>query len=168
MLTDHEEGRRRHRDRAHASSAAAAVVEPAANPIAAIRLVAPRAAATRRVLIADDDRMIRLLVRMLLEKDGFTVLEAANGAIAMETARREHPDLMLVDLQMPDMDGFEVVQMMRADPRLATIPVMVLTSETSTQVETKVLEMGADDYLKPFEPGSCWRVRRFPADQRAA
>ena len=71
----------------------------------------------------------------------------------METARREHPDLMLVDLQMPDMDGFQVVEMMRADPRLATIPVMVLTSETSTQVETKVLEMGADDYvMKPFEP----------------
>ena len=70
-----------------------------------------------------------------------------------QTARREHPDLMLVDLQMPDMDGFQVVQMMRADERLANIRVVVLTSETSTEVETRVLEMGADDYvMKPFEP----------------
>jgi type II secretory ATPase GspE/PulE/Tfp pilus assembly ATPase PilB-like protein/ActR/RegA family two-component response regulator len=134
---------------------APAVVEPAPvpTPVAAIRLVAPRVTEARRVLIADDDKMIRLLVRMLLEKDGCQVLEAENGAVAMETARRELPDLMLVDLQMPDMDGFQVVQMMRADPRLAGIAVMVLTSETSTLVETRVLEMGADDYvMKPFEP----------------
>jgi type II secretory ATPase GspE/PulE/Tfp pilus assembly ATPase PilB-like protein/ActR/RegA family two-component response regulator len=112
-----------------------------------------RAVEARRVLVADDDRMIRLIVRMLLEKEGFKVLEAENGAVAMETARREHPDLMLVDLQMPDMDGFQVVQMMRSDERLANIRVVVLTSETSTEVETRVLEMGADDYvMKPFEP----------------
>jgi type II secretory ATPase GspE/PulE/Tfp pilus assembly ATPase PilB-like protein/ActR/RegA family two-component response regulator len=118
-----------------------------------IRLVPPRPVETRRVLIADDDRMIRLIVRMLLEKDGYKVLEAENGAVAMETARREHPDLMLVDLQMPDMDGFQVVEMMRSDPRLTAIPVIVLTSETSSEVETRVLEMGADDYvMKPFEP----------------
>ena len=97
--------------------------------------------------------MIRLIVKMLLEKEGYKVLEAENGAIAMETARREHPDLMLVDLQMPDMDGFQVVEMIRGDMNLRTIPVLVLTAETSSAVETRVLEMGADDYVvKPFEP----------------
>ena len=79
--------------------------------------------------------------------------EAANGALGMEAARRDHPDLMLVDLQMPDLNGFEVLEMMRGDPQLAAIPVLVLTSEAGSGVETKVLEMGADDYLiKPFEP----------------
>jgi type II secretory ATPase GspE/PulE/Tfp pilus assembly ATPase PilB-like protein/ActR/RegA family two-component response regulator len=107
----------------------------------------------RKVLIADDDRMVRLILKMLLQKDGFTVIEAENGAICMETARRERPDLLLVDLQMPDMDGYQVLEMIRHDDGLSGMPVLVLTAETSTEVETKVLEMGADDYVvKPFEP----------------
>jgi type II secretory ATPase GspE/PulE/Tfp pilus assembly ATPase PilB-like protein/ActR/RegA family two-component response regulator len=117
------------------------------------RLVSTRPAPGQRILVADDDRMIRLIMRMLLEKEGYKVLEAENGAIAMETARRERPDLMFVDLQMPDMNGFQVLEMMRGDASLASIPVLVLTSETSSEVETRVLEMGADDYVnKPFEP----------------
>ena len=112
----------------------------------AVRPFTPRAE-TRRVLIADDDRMIRLIVTMLLEKEGFKVLEAENGALAMEMARRERPDLMLVDLQMPDMDGFQVLEMIRGDADCRTIPVLVLTAETSSAVETRVLEMGADDYV---------------------
>ena len=123
-----------------------------APPAAAVAL-GPRPLPSRRVLVTDDDRMIRLLVRMLLEKEGFKVLEAENGAVGMEMARREKPDLMLVDLQMPDIDGFQVIQMMRADKNLASIPLLVLTSESGSEVESKVLEMGADDYLvKPFEP----------------
>jgi type II secretory ATPase GspE/PulE/Tfp pilus assembly ATPase PilB-like protein/ActR/RegA family two-component response regulator len=115
--------------------------------------VAPRTPGGRKVLIADDDRMVRLILKMLLEKDGCTVIEAENGAIGMETARRERPDLMLVDLQMPDMDGYQVLEMIRHDELLASMPVLVLTAEQSTDVETKVLEMGADDYVvKPFEP----------------
>jgi type II secretory ATPase GspE/PulE/Tfp pilus assembly ATPase PilB-like protein/ActR/RegA family two-component response regulator len=117
------------------------------------RLVSARPTASRRILVADDDRMIRLIMKMLLEKEGYKVLEAENGAVAMETARRERPDLMFVDLQMPDMDGYQVLEMVRADESLASTPVLVLTSETSSAVETKVLELGADDYvIKPFEP----------------
>jgi len=135
-----------------AAGAEAARPPAAAGPPATAAL-GPRPLPSRRVLVTDDDRMIRLLVRMLLEKEGFKVLEAENGAVGMETARREKPDLMLVDLQMPDMDGFQVIQMMRADPTLSSIPLLVLTSESGSDVETKVLEMGADDYLvKPFEP----------------
>lgn len=127
--------------------------KPVLREVEALRALGPRPIESRRVLIADDDRMIRLIVKMLLEKEGFKVLEAENGAVAMETVRREHPDMMLVDLQMPDIDGFEVVRMIRADPTLAAIPVVVVTSERNTAVETRVLEMGADDYVnKPFEP----------------
>ena len=105
-----------------------------------------------RVLVTDDDRMIRMLVRMLLEKAGYEVLEAENGALAIEMARRERPDLMLCDLMMPDMDGFETITRLRRDVALAALPVMVLTSETGRSVERRVLELGADDYLvKPFE-----------------
>ncbi len=135
-----------------------AVVLPPAVPAARVAppvltLVGPRPTPARRVLVVDDDRMIRLLLRMLLEKEGCKVSEAANGALGMESARRDRPDLMLVDLQMPDMNGFQVLEMMRADPQLASTPVLVLTSEAGSGVETKVLEMGADDYLiKPFEP----------------
>lgn len=133
--------------------APAATAPPLAAVVTGPRPVPPRPAESRRVLVADDDRMIRLIVRMLLEKEGFTVLEAENGAVGMEIARRERPDLMLVDLQMPDMDGFQVLEMMRGDATLSATPVLVLTSETSSSVETRVLEMGADDYVnKPFEP----------------
>ena len=113
----------------------------------------PRPVPGRRILVADDDRMIRLLVRMLLEQDGFTVLEAENGAEALAMARAENPDLLLVDLQMPDMNGYQVLQKMRADPAQASIPVIVLTSESGTAVESQVLDMGAEDFLvKPFKP----------------
>ncbi len=129
-------------------------VPAAATPESPVRAVAtgPRPVPGRRILVTDDDRMIRMLVRMLLEKDGFEVLEAENGVVGLEVARRERPDLMLVDLQMPDMNGFETIERVRRDPALAMMPVLVLTSETGSGVETQVLEMGADDYLvKPFE-----------------
>jgi type II secretory ATPase GspE/PulE/Tfp pilus assembly ATPase PilB-like protein/CheY-like chemotaxis protein len=132
---------------ARAAPAAAIADRPAAG----LRLVARPEA--RRVLVADDDRMIRLIVKMLLEKQGMTVFEAESGTVAMEVVRRERPDLMLVDLHMPDMDGFRVIEMIRNDDTLSSTPVIVLTAETSHEVETKVLEMGADDYVtKPFEP----------------
>lgn len=167
VFTNHEDGSTRLA--AAASPALEAVPPPAVEPVViderpqpaprpaspgfGPRLVSTRPAPGQRILVADDDRMIRLIMRMLLEKEGYKVLEAENGAIAMETARRERPDLMFVDLQMPDMDGFQVLEMMRGDASLASIPVLVLTSETSSAVETRVLEMGAEDYVnKPFEP----------------
>jgi type IV pilus assembly protein PilB len=134
--------------------AAPVVAAPAPPPIAVtVPAAAPRPAVKRKILVADDDRMTRLLMRMLLEKDGFTVIEAENGALGMAALRSDRPDLMIVDLQMPDMDGFQVLEMIRGDQQLASLPVLVLTSESGTDVESKVLEMGADDYLvKPFEP----------------
>jgi DNA-binding response OmpR family regulator len=125
----------------------------AATEIRNANLTGPRLVPARRILVADDDRMIRLLVRMLLEQDGFKVLEAENGAEALAMTRSAKPDLLLVDLQMPDMTGYQVLQKMLADPAQASIPVIVLTSESGSAVESQVLDMGAEDFLaKPFKP----------------
>lgn len=149
VFTDHAD------DNSSRPAAAAAAVEPAtpAEPASQSASAPTAVPAKRKVLIADDDRMTRLILRMMLEKEGLAVFEADNGATGMETARREKPDLMMIDLQMPDMDGFQFIEMTRGDERLMSVPVIVLTSDTSSEVEAKVLEMGADDYVsKPFEP----------------
>jgi type IV pilus assembly protein PilB len=105
-----------------------------------------------RVLVADDDAITRMLVKLLLERERFEVLEATNGREAVEIATREHPDLLLLDLNMPEMDGYEAILHLRKDLALAMLPILVLTAEDGAGVERRVLEMGADDYiLKPFE-----------------
>ena len=82
------------------------------------------------------------------------ILEAVNGQQAIEIAAREHPDLILMDLNMPEMDGYEAIRSVRRDLSLSTVPILVLTSEDGPGIERRVLELGADDYiLKPFDPG---------------
>jgi CheY-like chemotaxis protein len=105
-----------------------------------------------RVLIVDDEPITRMLVKLLLERENFEVLEASNGKLAVEIATRERPDLMIVDLNMPEMDGYEAIARLRQDITMATLPIMVLTSEEGPGVERRVLELGADDYIiKPFD-----------------
>jgi len=127
-----------------------------------IRMVDQRAAAPgvvravaqgkSRVLIVDDEPITRMLVKLLLERDNFTVFEAQNGDEALAIAGREHPDLVLLDLNMPVMDGYEAIHHLRHNPSLARLPIIVLTSEDGDTVERRVLAMGADDYMiKPFE-----------------
>ncbi len=109
--------------------------------------------ARRRVLIADDEPITRMLVKLLLERQHFEVLEAVNGRDALEIALREHPDLLMTDLNMPEMDGYEAITRIRREMSLAMLPVLVLTSEEGPGVERRVLELGADDYVvKPFDP----------------
>ena len=109
--------------------------------------------ARRRVLVTDDEPITRMLVKLLLERQDFEVLEAANGRDAVEIAIREHPDLLMIDLNMPEMDGYEAIARVRREMSLAMMPVLVLTSEEGPGVERRVLELGADDYiLKPFDP----------------
>jgi CheY-like chemotaxis protein len=121
--------------------------------LAADPIVAARNGHKRRVLIVEDDRITRMLVRLLLEREGYEALEGENGAHAVELARRERPDLLMIDLLMPEMDGYQAIERIRHDVSLATLPIIVLTSEDGPGVEHRVLEMGADDYMiKPFEP----------------
>jgi type IV pilus assembly protein PilB len=125
----------------------------------------------RRILIVDDDRITRMLVKLLLEREGYEVIEGENGTHAVELAHREHPDLIIIDLMMPEMDGYQAIEKIRRDISLATLPVMVLTAETGPGIEHRVLELGADDYIvKPFDaPVLIARVRAaFRRMQRAA
>ena len=107
-----------------------------------------------RILIVDDDRLIRLVARRVLEQERYDVVEGTDGTEALALAEAERPDLLLIDLMMPGMDGYTAIEKIRMRSHLASLPVMVLTSETGPGVEERVLEAGADDYLvKPIEPG---------------
>lgn len=106
-----------------------------------------------RIIVADDDGITRMLVKTLLERAQFEVLEAAHGRQAIELASTGCPDLMLMDLNMPEMDGYEAIQCLRRQPAFTSIPIIVLTAEDGPSIERRVLDIGADDYmLKPFEP----------------
>jgi two-component system, OmpR family, KDP operon response regulator KdpE len=101
-----------------------------------------------RVLVIDDERPIRRFLRTALTAHGYTVLEAADGATGLNAAALEHPDLVILDLGLPDMDGLEVVRRLREWSRL---PVIILSVRDQEQDKVDALDAGADDYLtKPF------------------
>jgi DNA-binding response OmpR family regulator len=105
------------------------------------------------VLVAEDDEDIRALVRHRLSRNGFEVVMARNGEEALRLAEERPPDLAILDVRMPRMDGLEVVQRFRADPRTARVPVLLLTASVQEADVVRGLEAGADDYLwKPFSP----------------
>lgn len=106
-----------------------------------------------RVLVVDDEEGIRVLCRVNLELGGFEVLEAADGVEAMEKARSEHPDLVFLDLMMPRMDGWQVLEQLKSEPTTANIPVVVLTARTSEEDQMRGWGEGILEYLaKPFNP----------------
>jgi len=106
-----------------------------------------------RVLVVDDEEGIRVLCRVNLELGGFEVLEAADGVEAMEKARAEHPDLVFLDLMMPRMDGWQVLEQLKSEPTTANIPVVVLTARTSEEDQMRGWDEGILEYLaKPFNP----------------
>jgi len=107
----------------------------------------------RRVLTIDDQADIRRLIRMTLEFEGFEVLEAGNGLDGLGLARRERPDLILLDVMMPGIDGLAVSQTIQSDPQLSSIPVVMLTAlDRDGDIEAG-LESGVKAYLvKPFGP----------------
>jgi two-component system response regulator VicR len=109
--------------------------------------------AKRVVCIEDEPEMIDL-VRLILSRKGFNVIGANGGIEGLETVRREHPDLVLLDLMMPDMDGWEVYQQMKADEGLRNIPVVVVTAKAQSIDKVLGLHIAkVDDYItKPFGP----------------
>lgn len=105
----------------------------------------------KRVMVVDDDRDIRRLVESILAKEGFVTIGADSGADALKKVENSKPDLIILDLQLPDKDGFEVCKILRADPTTRTIPVVFLTVQNLDSYKIAGLEMGADDYItKPF------------------
>ena len=106
-----------------------------------------------RALVIDDDPDLLLLVRRTLEfTAGWRVLTAPSGARGLEIARAEPPDVVLVDLMMPDMDGYEVCRQLKGDPATAAVPVVVLTARREVD-ERRLTAVGAAGFVpKPFQP----------------
>ena len=107
----------------------------------------------RRILVVDDDREVVRLIRAYLEQAGFEVLAAYDGDAAVHVIRRERPDLLLLDLMLPGKDGWAITRLVRADPALAHIPIIMLTARVDDTDTIVGLELGADDYVtKPYNP----------------
>ena len=107
----------------------------------------------RRILVVDDDREVVRLIRAYLEQAGFEVLAAYDGDTAVHVIRRERPDLLLLDLMLPGKDGWAITRLVRGDPALAHIPIIMLTARVDDTDKIVGLELGADDYVtKPYNP----------------
>jgi DNA-binding response OmpR family regulator len=102
------------------------------------------------ILVVDDEKRIVRFIRLNLEQDGFKVISAFNGTEALEQVRRNLPNLVLLDVMMPDIDGFDVLKKIRL---ASSVPVIMLTAKGEEDDRIKGLELGADDYItKPFSP----------------
>ena len=106
-----------------------------------------------RVLVIDDEAPIRLLCRVNLEAEGMEVLEASDGPTGLEEARRERPDVILLDVMMPALDGWRVAEQLLDDPNTQDIPIIFLTARAEFRDRARGLDIGGVDYVtKPFNP----------------
>ena len=125
-----------------------------------------------KILVVDDDIDTLRLVGLMLQRQGYQIVAASNGQQALQMAHAEKPDLILLDVMMPDMDGYEVTRRLRADTQTNTIPIIMFTAKTQVDDKVTGFEAGADDYLaKPFDqcirfqsgheiPAQYWRTLR--------
>lgn len=108
---------------------------------------------TKTILIVDDEEPIRQLIKYNLERDGFKTLQACNAMKALEKARSEKVDLIILDLMLPDMSGLDVCRILKNDAKTANIPIVMVTAKTEDADIVYGLEIGAEDYVtKPFSP----------------
>lgn len=106
-----------------------------------------------RILVVDDDMDIVRLVRSYLEKAGYQILTAYDGETALRLLKAEKPQLLILDLMLPDRDGWDVARLVRSDPHLSATPIIMLTARVEDNDKIVGLEIGADDYItKPFNP----------------
>jgi phosphate regulon transcriptional regulator PhoB len=106
-----------------------------------------------KVLVIDDEKDIVSLLRYHLEKSGFQCLEGMDGSAALRLVREHHPDLLILDLMLPGMDGLEICRQLRQDVTTARLPILMLTAKAEEVDRVVGLEVGADDYVvKPFSP----------------
>lgn len=107
----------------------------------------------QQILVVDDDQSLVRVVQAYLEKAGFQVLTAYDGETALHTLRRDRPNLVVLDLMLPDRDGWDITRLVRSDPILAKTPIIMLTARADDTDKIVGLELGADDYItKPFNP----------------
>ena len=107
----------------------------------------------KRILVVEDQEDARRILRDLLSRAGFDLIEAENGEDAVASAQTNRPDLILMDIQLPLLDGYEATRRIKADPDLKAIPIIVVTSYALSGDEEKARRAGCDDYVaKPFSP----------------
>lgn len=106
--------------------------------------------APRLILVVDDEARMRRFIRMNMELEGYQIIEADNGIVALDQIRQYNPDLVVMDVMMPEMDGFETLKLLR---EISTVPVILLTVKSDEEDKIQGLGLGADDYItKPFSP----------------
>ncbi|HXK32215.1 MAG TPA: response regulator [Candidatus Paceibacterota bacterium] len=109
----------------------------------------------KKILIVEDDKFLRDLISQKLLKESFDIAQAVDGEDGIKKIKEEHPDLILLDLILPGIDGFEVLTQMKADPSIASIPVIILSNLGQKEDIEKGLKLGANDFLikAHFTPG---------------
>jgi CheY-like chemotaxis protein len=136
-----------------------------------------QATSARKVLVVDDDPAVRLLCAIDLQRQGLVVIEACNGLEGLERARLDRPDLVLTDVMMPRLDGFQLAEALRRDEQTRQIPLIFLSGETSAASRARAHMVGALAFLtKPFDPSAIAslvsdaldRVLASPGPQAAA
>jgi two-component system cell cycle response regulator DivK len=122
---------------------------------------------SKRILVIEDQEDNRAILRDLLAAAGYEYLEAVNGLEGVAVAARERPDLILMDIQLPEIDGYEATRRIKSDPALRPIPIIAVTSYALSGDEAKARAAGCDDYVtKPFSPRALLaKVRAFLPDQ---
>ena len=107
----------------------------------------------KKILLADDEEDVKSILKMFLKSKGYEVCTAFDGLDAIDQTKKEKPDLILLDIMMPEMDGFEVCKKLKSDPETADIPVIMVSAASHAESVQKGLDAGASDYIvKPFEP----------------
>jgi putative two-component system response regulator len=107
-----------------------------------------------KILVVEDEPENQLAIQVILTVEGFEVVSVEDGRLALQTAKEHRPDLILLDVMMPEINGFEVLAQLRHDEATKDIPVIMLTALAQRSDVAKAVEAGVDDYVaKPFEPG---------------
>lgn len=110
-----------------------------------------------RILLVDDTRLNRDLAKDLLEMEGHQVIEAVNGKECIEKARQNKPDIILLDIELPDMSGLEVMKVIKKDPEISSIPVVAFTGHNQHEEQENFLALGFSGFIpKPFD------IKKFP------
>jgi two-component system chemotaxis sensor kinase CheA len=132
---------------AEAALDAAPRLQPVPQPETPVAVTPPEVSAAPTVLVADDALVVRELQRSILEQAGYRVLVAEDGHAALGALTRDRVDLVLTDVDMPGMNGFDLTRAIRTHPELQNLPVVILTSKSSAEDHQEGLEAGADAYL---------------------
>jgi len=109
----------------------------------------------KKILVIEDNEQNMYLMHFLLESNGYTVIEALNGQVGIQKAIDEHPDVILLDIQLPEMDGYQIAKILRKTKDVETIPIIAVTSYAMAGDREKILAAGATDYIeKPINPAT--------------